>query len=96
MFENNYGWEYKISNRSKDLFFEKDSINIMLQIKKKIEKENEIEKYNNLSAEGKEYWKNSYPCGKNGGWIHYRVKNKKHLKDIGIFLSVKTKKEIKM
>jgi len=30
------------------------------------------------------------------GWIHYRVKNRKHLKDIGIFLSIKTEKEIKI
>ena len=98
-FGNNYGWGYKVSNKSKHLFylfFEKDSINIMLQIKKKIEKENEIEKYNNLSEEGKEYWKDSYPCGENGGWIHYRILNKKHLKDMGIFLSVKTKKEINL
>ena len=37
-FGNNYGWGYKVSNKSKHLFyifFEKDSINIMLQIKKK-------------------------------------------------------------
>jgi hypothetical protein len=47
-----------------------------------------------LSDEGKEYWENKYPCGKNGGWIHYRVTNKKQLKDIGIYLSIKTKKEI--
>jgi len=94
---NKYGWGYKFSDDKNkhllDLFFEKGSINIMLRtvIKTKIE----IEKYNKLSEEGKQYWENKYPCG-NGGWIHYRVKNKKHLKDIGIFLSIKTKKEIKI
>ena len=41
-----------------------------------------------------EQWAESYPCGKKGGWIHYKIMNKKQLKDIGIFLSVKTNKEI--
>ena len=94
---NKYGWGYKfIYGKNKhllDLFFEKGSINIMLRVA--INSEHEIEKYNKLSEEGKRYWENKNPCG-NGGWIHYRVKNKKHLKDIGIFLSIKTKMEIKI
>ncbi len=65
----------------------------MFQISK-IKTEKEIEKYNNLSEEGKEYWKNRYPCGENGGWLQYRITNKKQLKDIGIFLSIRTNKEI--
>jgi len=97
-FGNDYGWGYKVSNKSKHLFylfFERGSITIMLQISK-IKTEKEIEKYNKLSEEGKEYWKNKYPCGENGGWIHYRVINKKQLKDISIYLSIKTNKEIEM
>ena len=97
-FGNNYGWGYKVSNKSKHLFylfFEKDSITIMLQINK-IKTEKEMEKYNKLSEEGKEYWANRYPCGENGGWIQYRIINKKQIKDIGIFLSIKTNKEIKL
>jgi hypothetical protein len=94
---NDYGWGYKFSNKSKhlfDLFFEKGSISIMFQINK-IQTEKEIEKYNKLSEEGKEYWENRYPCGKNGGgWIDYRILNKRHLKDIGLFLSIRTNKEI--
>jgi len=95
-FGNDYGWGYKVGYKSKHLFylfFEKNSINMMLQIGG-INTEKEIEKYNQLSEEGKKYWENKYPCGKNGGWIHYRISNKKQLKDIGIFLSIKTKKEI--
>jgi hypothetical protein len=95
-FGNDYGWGYKVSNKSKHLFylfFEKNSINIMLQIGK-INTEKEIGKYNQLSDEGKGYWENKYPCGKNGGWIHYRVTSKRQLKDIGIYLSIKTNKEI--
>ena len=67
----------------------------MLQISG-IKTENEVEIYNKLSEEGKEYWKSKYPCGKNGGWIHYRIANKKHLKDNGLFLSIKTKKQIEI
>jgi hypothetical protein len=75
-FGNNYGWGYKVSCKTKHLFylfFEKGSITIMLQINK-IKTEKEIIKYNQLSEEGKNYWENKYPCGENGGWIHYRVK----------------------
>ncbi|GHT98943.1 hypothetical protein FACS1894142_5930 [Spirochaetia bacterium] len=94
---NNYGWGYRIGNEKNkflfNIFFERGSINVMLRTEIKTEKE--IEKHNELTEEGKEYWKNRYPCGnEGGGWIHYRVKNKKNLKDIGIFLSIKTKKEI--
>jgi len=84
-FGNNYGWGYKVGTKSKHLFylfFEKGSINIMLQIGG-ITTGKEMEKYNNLSEEGKKYWENKHPCGKNGGWIHYRVINKKQLKDMG-------------
>ena len=95
-FGNNYGWGYKVSHKSKHLFyifFEEDSITIMLQIKK-IVTEKEMDQYSKLSEEGKKYWEESYLCGKKGGWIHYKIMNKKQLKDIGIFLSVKTNKEI--
>jgi hypothetical protein len=94
-----YGWSYKFSNKSKhlfDLFFEKGSISIFMQINK-IETEKEMEKYNKLSEEGKKYWEDRYPCGKrNGGWIDYRVLNKKQLKDVGIFLSIRINKEIEL
>jgi len=94
-----YGWAYKFSHKSKhlfDLFFEKDGISIMLQISK-IQTEKEIEQYNKLSEEGKKYWENRYPCGKNGGgWIDYRILNKKHLKDIGLFIGIKSNKEIEL
>jgi hypothetical protein len=97
-FGKNYGWGYKVSSKSKHLFylfFEKNSISIMLQIKK-IVTEKEMEQYSKLSEEGKKYWEESYPCGKNGGWIHYRILNEKQLKDIGIFLGTKNNKEIEL
>jgi hypothetical protein len=97
-FGNKYGWGYKVSAKSKHLFylfFEKGSFTIMLQIKG-IKTEKEVSKYNELSEEGKKYWEGRYPCGDNGGWIHYRVLDKKHLRDIGIFLSIRTNKEIEL
>ena len=97
-FGNNYGWGYKFNNGKKHLFylfFEKDSITIMLQIKG-IKTEKEMENFNKLSEEGKNYWENRYPCGNNGGWIHYRIIDIKQLKDIEIFLSIKTNKDLKL
>ena len=97
-FGNNYGWGYKISNKTKHLFylfFEKGSITAMIQINK-IKTEKELEYYNKLSWEGKNYWENRYPCGENGGWIHYRILNREHIKDIGLYLSIKTGKEIEL
>ena len=78
-FGNNYGWGYKFNNGKKHLFylfFEKESITIMLQIKG-IKTEKEMENLNELSEEGKNYWQNRYPCRNNGGCIHYRIINKK-------------------
>ena len=94
-FGNNYGWGYKISNKSKHLFylfFEKGSITLMLQIGR-INTKADLERYGQLSEEGKKYWENRYPCGE-GGWIHYRITNRKQLKDIALFLGIKAKKEI--
>ena len=59
-FGNDYGWGYKVSSKSKHLFylfFEKNSINIMSQIGG-INTEKEIGKYDRLSDEGKKYWQN--------------------------------------
>ena len=97
-FGNDYGWGYKVSNKSKHLFYlfpEKGSFTVMLQIKG-IKTDKDIDKYNKLSDEGKDYWENRYPCGDNGGWIHYRILNKKHLKDIGIFIGIRANKEIEL
>ena len=61
---NDYGWGYKFSSKSKhlfDLFFEKNSISVLMSISK-IKTEKELEKYNRLSGEGKNHWENRYPC----------------------------------
>ena len=94
-FGNEYGWGYRYSVKKKQLiylFFERGSLNMMIRVDEpKNEKESVL--LNGLSAKGKECWKNKYPCG-NGGWIHYRIITREDLKDAGIFLSLRTKKNI--
>lgn len=36
-------------------------------------------------------WANRYPCGKNGGWIHYSVNRDEELADLIRFVSAKVK-----
>jgi hypothetical protein len=96
-FGNTYGWGYKVSHKTKHLFylfFEKNCFTITFQIPdNELDKNSEL--YNTLSDEGKQYWKNRYPCGtKGGGWIHYRVTKENQLQDIGLFLKLRTKKSI--
>lgn len=94
-FGNNYGWGYKFSHKTKHLFyifFENKSLILMTQIDEpKNDKENELLK--KLSEEGRKCWETKYPCN-NGGWIHYRFSDTKELKDAGIFMSLRTKKDI--
>jgi hypothetical protein len=101
----NYGWGYRLSRFMKknykficNIFFEKGSITMHMRMDIKTEKE--IKMYEKLSNEGRKYWENRYPCGKDGGkyggWINYRIINKDQLKDIGIFLSIKTNREIEI
>lgn len=94
-FGNNYGWGYKVSIKKKHLmylFFEKDSLNMMIKLNEP-GKEDEINLLKGLSIKGRNDWDNKYPCG-NGGWVHYRIEKKEDLKDVGVFLSLRTKKAI--
>jgi hypothetical protein len=94
-FGNNYGWGYKFSHKTKHLFyifFENKSLTLMMQIAEpKNDQENELIK--GLSEEGRKCWETKYPCN-NGGWIHYRFSSSMELKDVGIFMSLRTKKNI--
>jgi len=83
-FGNSYGWGYKYRHKSVHLcyaFFEKESFTVTIQIGDKQVPllENMMD---SLSPKAKELWATRYPCGKNGGWIHYRVLSSKDLKDI--------------
>lgn len=92
-FGNNYGWGYKYSNKSTHLcyaFFEKDAFTITIQIGDKqvhlIE-----DAIGDLTPKAQELWTNRYPCGNNGGWIHYRVLSDEELTDVYRFIQAKKK-----
>lgn len=92
-FGNNYGWGYKYSHKSAHLcyvFFESGSFTVTLQLG-----DNCVPKIEqilpDLSQKAQELWQNRYPCGKQGGWIHYRVINRDELNDVLAFVRVKKK-----
>lgn len=92
-FGNQYGWGYKYSHRKKHLcylFFEKDAFTITIQISGSIK--NDI--LNKLSSSAQTLWANRYPCGDDGGWIHYRILDVKDLQDIYIFLGLRQKQKV--
>ena len=92
-FGNSYGWGYKYSHKSSHLcyaFFESGAFTITLQLGDPcipaVEKVLPA-----LSAKAKELWKNRYPCGKQGGWLHYRVISPDELSDIFSLIAAKKK-----
>lgn len=86
-----YGWGYKYSHKTKHLchiFFEKDAITLTLQIG-----DGQVPLLDKilptLSSKAQSLWENRYPCGTNGGWIHYRILSEGELKDIMKLIEVK-------
>ena len=92
-FGNSYGWGYKYNHKSSHLcylFFEKDAFTVTIQIGDK--QVHLLENYlGDLSSKAQELWGNRYPCGDNGGWIHYRILSDNELNDIYKFISAKKK-----
>ena len=92
-FGNNYGWGYKYSHKSNHLcyaFFEAGAFTVMLQLG-----DNCVAKVEQMlpefSAKTVNLWKNRYPCGKQGGWIHFRVLDANELNDIFELIKIKKK-----
>ena len=92
-FGKNYGWGYKYSHRTRHLiyvFFEEDAFTVTVRFgdvaAAKIQQD-----LKKLSDKTRELWDNRYPCGKNGGWIHYRVENEIALKDIMFLINTNVK-----
>jgi len=90
-FGNNYGWGYKYSHKSNHLcyaFFEAGAFTVMLQLG-----DHCVSKIEHMlptfSSKTIDLWKNRYPCGKQGGWIHYRVLDVKELDDIFELIRIK-------
>lgn len=90
-FGNSYGWGFKYSHKTKHLFylfFERDALTATIQIGDK-DVPKLLEQYNLFSLKAQSYWENRYPCGKNGGWIHYRIQSDDELDDVLRFIAVK-------
>jgi len=90
-FGNQYGWGIKFSHRTKHLcyvFPESGSFTVTLQIGAESAK---LEaRLDSLLFRTQEMWKHRYPCGK-GGWIHYRVLDRKEIEDIKELIKIKKK-----
>lgn len=92
-FGNHYGWGYKYSHKSSHLcyaFFEENAFTVMIQLG-----DNTISKVEkslpHLSPKSQVLWANRYPCGKQGGWIHYPVTDQGDLSEILAFAEMKRK-----
>ena len=70
------------------LFFERDALTATIQIGDK-DVPKLLEQYNLFSLKAQSYWENRYPCGKNSGWIHYRILSDDELDDVLRFIAVK-------
>ena len=92
-FGNSYGWGFKYSHKTKHLcylFFEKDAVTVTTQVG-----DREVPALNailpTLPETAQSLWKKRYPCGDNGGWIHYRIITSEDLEAVIRFIEVKKK-----
>jgi hypothetical protein len=92
-FGSHYGWGYKYSHKASHLcyvFFEAGAFTVTLQLG-----DNCVPRLEailpHLSQKAKELWQNRYPCGEQGGWLHYRVMDKDELNDVLELVKVKKK-----
>lgn len=92
-FGQSYGWGFKYSHKTKHLFylfFERDALTATIQIGDK-----EVTALNgqlpSFSQKARLLWENRYPCGKDGGWIHYRILSDDDLDDIVRFIALRKK-----
>ena len=92
-FGKQYGWGYKYSHKSNHLcyaFFESGAFTVTLQLGDSCVPE--VEKIlPTISVKANDLWRNRYPCGTQGGWIHYRVTTSDELKDIIELIKIKKK-----
>lgn len=90
-FGNNYGWGYKLSDGRKHLcyvFFEEGAFTVTLQIGDGSVPAME-ERLPSLLPQTQKLWADRYPCGDNGGWMHYRVLSDEVLPDIFALINIK-------
>lgn len=79
-----YGWCWRYCHKSKPLcylFFEKGAFTVTISLSDGVfaGKEKLIE---GMLPKTKDLWEKRYPCGKCGGWLHYRVLSDEELQDV--------------
>jgi len=92
-FGNHYGWGFKYGHKANHLcyaFFEKGAFTVMLQIGDK-QTDSVEEAFLSFLPKTQDLWKNRYPCGERGGWVHYRVLTAEELADVCKLLLIKKK-----
>ena len=92
-FGSQYGWGYKYSHKASHLcyvFFESGAFTVTLQLGDSCVAKVE-QTLPGLSQKAQELWQNRYPCGKMGGWIHYRVLDASAIGDVIAFIKIKKK-----
>ena len=88
-----YGWGYKYSHKTKHLFylfFEKDALTATFQIGDN-EVPSLIGQLQLLSPKARSLWESRYPCGENGGWVHYRILSDDELEDVVRYIAIRKK-----
>ncbi len=84
---NNYGWGIAHKRKQKlvcNIFAENGAFTVMLRLTDK----QFSSVYDRVCKDTQEYIDHKYPCS-DGGWIHYRVMNRKNFEDIKLLLAVK-------
>lgn len=84
---NHYGWGIAHRRKKKlicHVFAEDNAFTVMMRLTNK--QFDSI--YDKVGTDTQEQIDHKYPCG-DGGWLHYRVTNKKQFSDIQMLLSVK-------
>jgi hypothetical protein len=92
-FGNEYGWGFRYCHNKTLLlyvFFEKGGFCCTISINDKGAPQAEAI-LGDLLPETQTLWKNRYPCGDYGGWIHYSVETDKELPDIIRLIDIKVK-----
>jgi len=79
-----YGWGYKYSHKSTHLcyaFFEAGAFIVTIQIgDKQVAALTAV--IDGLTAKAQDLWTRRYPCGNQGGWVHYEITSDDQLGDI--------------
>jgi hypothetical protein len=90
-FGNSYGWGFKYSHKASHLcyaFFETGAVTLTLQLGDKLVPAIEAA-LPRLLPKTQELWSHRYPCGKQGGWVHYRITDPLELGDVFELIKIK-------